>query len=116
MPRSLPLTPGAKCAWVEFVNEHGRQQLEHIGDEAAGVEPWARLWQTLRSSCEREWAMTFPAVRGEQVDRPQHRDQRQALRQRRARRTVRAGGEHGRDLAELRAAPSAAEGAGNAPK
>lgn len=27
---------------------------------AAGVEPWARLWQTLRSSCEKEWAMTFP--------------------------------------------------------
>ncbi len=26
----------------------------------AGVEPWARLWQTLRSSCEKEWAMTFP--------------------------------------------------------
>jgi len=27
---------------------------------AAGVEPWARLWQTLRSSCVKEWAMTFP--------------------------------------------------------
>jgi integrase len=27
---------------------------------AAGVEPWARLWQTLRASCEKEWAMTFP--------------------------------------------------------
>jgi len=26
----------------------------------AGVEPWSRLWQTLRSSCEKEWAMTFP--------------------------------------------------------
>lgn len=26
----------------------------------AGVEPWQRLWQTLRSSCEKEWAMTFP--------------------------------------------------------
>ena len=26
----------------------------------AGVEPWARLWQTLRQSCEKEWAMTFP--------------------------------------------------------
>jgi hypothetical protein len=25
-----------------------------------GGEPWARLWQTLRSSCEKEWAMTFP--------------------------------------------------------
>ena len=27
---------------------------------AAGVELWDRLWQTLRSSCEKEWAMTFP--------------------------------------------------------
>ena len=26
----------------------------------AGVEPWMRLWQTLRQSCEKEWAMTFP--------------------------------------------------------
>jgi len=26
----------------------------------AGVELWARLWQTLRQSCEKEWAMTFP--------------------------------------------------------
>ena len=27
---------------------------------AAGVELWARLWQTLRASCEKERAMTFP--------------------------------------------------------
>ncbi len=26
----------------------------------AGVEPWKRLWQTLRQSCEKEWAMSFP--------------------------------------------------------
>ena len=26
----------------------------------AGVESWPRLWQTLRASCEKEWAMTFP--------------------------------------------------------
>ncbi len=26
----------------------------------AGVELWARLWQTLRASCEKEWAMTRP--------------------------------------------------------
>ncbi len=26
----------------------------------AGVEPWKRLWQTLRSSCEKQWAMTLP--------------------------------------------------------
>ncbi len=27
---------------------------------AAGVEPWPDLFQTLRASCEKEWAMTFP--------------------------------------------------------
>ena len=26
----------------------------------SGVEPWPRLWQTVRASCEKEWAMTFP--------------------------------------------------------
>ncbi|TVQ63030.1 MAG: hypothetical protein EA378_03065 [Phycisphaerales bacterium] len=26
----------------------------------AEVEPWDRLWQTLRSSCEKQWAMHFP--------------------------------------------------------
>jgi len=26
----------------------------------AGVEPWERLWQVLRQSCEQEMAMTFP--------------------------------------------------------
>ena len=28
--------------------------------DAAGVEQWQRCWQTLRSSCEVEWAATFP--------------------------------------------------------
>lgn len=35
VPRTLPLTPDAKRAWVTFVNAHGRRQLEHVGDEAA---------------------------------------------------------------------------------
>jgi len=26
----------------------------------AGVDPWKRLWQTLRQSCEKQWAMTYP--------------------------------------------------------
>ncbi len=26
----------------------------------AGVEPWKRLWQTQRQSCEKQWAMSFP--------------------------------------------------------
>ncbi len=28
--------------------------------ERAGVEPWRDMWQTLRRSCEIEWAQTFP--------------------------------------------------------
>jgi integrase len=28
--------------------------------QRAGVTPWPRLWQALRSSCEKEWAMSFP--------------------------------------------------------
>ncbi len=28
--------------------------------KTAGVEPWPRAFQTLRSSCEKEWAMCFP--------------------------------------------------------
>ena len=28
--------------------------------KTTGVEPWPRVFQTLRSSCEKEWAMDFP--------------------------------------------------------
>jgi len=35
------------------------QTLEKIL-RRAGVERWPRLWQTLRASCEKEWAMTYP--------------------------------------------------------
>ena len=35
------------------------RRLEAIA-RAAGVEPWPRAFQTLRSSCEKEWAMEFP--------------------------------------------------------
>jgi integrase len=28
----------------------------------AGVTPWARLWQTLRSSCEKRWAAEWPQL------------------------------------------------------
>lgn len=35
VPKLFALTPGAKRAWVAFVNEHGQQQLQHVGDEAA---------------------------------------------------------------------------------
>jgi len=36
-----------------------RRQVARIW-QRAGVEPWKRLWQTLRQSCEKEWAMYFP--------------------------------------------------------
>jgi len=35
VPKPLPLTPDAKRTWIAFVNEHGEQQLRHVGDEAA---------------------------------------------------------------------------------
>jgi hypothetical protein len=28
--------------------------------QRAGVTPWPKLWQSLRSSCEKQWAMTLP--------------------------------------------------------
>ncbi len=53
--------------------EEGEERLVTVGGSGGGttrparriitkasVEPWQRLWQTLRQSCEKEWAMTFP--------------------------------------------------------
>jgi len=39
-PRLLPLTSAAKAAWIEFVNRHGAEQADRVGDEAAA---WAKL-------------------------------------------------------------------------
>jgi len=36
-----------------------RRKIERICRRAK-VEKWERLWQTLRQSCEKEWAMSFP--------------------------------------------------------
>ena len=36
-----------------------RRQVKAVW-RRAGVDPWERLWQTLRQSCEKEWAMRFP--------------------------------------------------------
>ena len=34
---------------------------DHLGEQAgAGVEPWSRLWRSLRASCESDLAQTFP--------------------------------------------------------
>jgi len=44
---------------VKIRGGHLRRTFEAI-IRRAGVKPWAGLWQTLRASCEKEWAMTFP--------------------------------------------------------
>lgn len=72
--RVVPITPKLMALLQERFDSmpEGEPRLVTIGGKgavirrvrriwaAAGVEPWARLWQTLRSSCEKEWAMTFP--------------------------------------------------------
>lgn len=72
--RVVPITPKLMALLQERFESmpEGEAPLVTIGGKgavirrvrriwaAAGVEPWARLWQTLRSSCEKEWAMTFP--------------------------------------------------------
>jgi integrase len=66
-PRLMPLLQGRfdemKPGDAAIVTIRGQGNIaRHV--EAilakAGVEPWKRLWQTLRSSCEKQWAMTFP--------------------------------------------------------
>jgi len=39
-PRLLPLNRQAKQVWITFVNEHGQEQLQYVGDEAAA---WSKL-------------------------------------------------------------------------
>ncbi|MCW5768680.1 MAG: tyrosine-type recombinase/integrase [Phycisphaeraceae bacterium] len=72
--RVVPITPKLMALLQERFDSmpEGEPRLVTIGGKgavirrvrriwaAAGVEPWARLWQTLRSSCEKEWAMTYP--------------------------------------------------------
>src|SRR5690606_80029 len=40
VPKLLRLDAKAKAAWIAFVNEHGEEQLELVGDEAAA---WSKL-------------------------------------------------------------------------
>ncbi len=37
-----------------------RTQLQRIITMKHGVEPWPKLFQNLRRSCEKEWAMEYP--------------------------------------------------------
>ena len=39
-PRLIPLDSHAKRTWITFVNEHGQEQLQYVGDEAAA---WSKL-------------------------------------------------------------------------
>lgn len=39
-PKLLGLDAAAKAAWIDFVNEHGQEQLALVGDEAAA---WSKL-------------------------------------------------------------------------
>ena len=72
--RLVPITPNLMKLIHDRFDEcvEGEQHLVTIRGQGrtmrqvraictrAGVELWARLWQTLRASCEKEWAMTFP--------------------------------------------------------
>lgn len=72
--RIIPITPKLMILLQERFDdcEEGEEHLVRITGKGAvirqaraiwkrsGVEPWERLWQTLRQSCEKQWAMTFP--------------------------------------------------------
>jgi len=48
-------------AYILTLGKGGYTQRTMIAAvKRSGVEQWPRLWQALRSSCEKEWAMTFP--------------------------------------------------------
>ena len=42
------------------VSANNRDRELRRAVKRAGVDPWPRLWQTLRQSCETEWANEFP--------------------------------------------------------
>ena len=73
--RIIPITPRLMELLQDRFDacEAGQERLVSIGGRGGGmtrrakrivakasVEPRERLWQTLRQSCEKEWAMTFP--------------------------------------------------------
>jgi len=73
--RIVPIVPKLMALIQERFDTcpEGEQRLVTIGGQGssmtrparriikrASVEPWKRLWQTLRQSCEKEWAMTMP--------------------------------------------------------
>jgi len=73
--RILPITPKLMKLLQERFDEcpEGEERVVRVGGKGGGmtrparriirrasVEPWERLWQTLRQSCEKEWAMHLP--------------------------------------------------------
>lgn len=51
---------GGESALVSITGQGGMAlKIKRIA-AAAGVDIWRRFWQTLRASCEKEWAMQFP--------------------------------------------------------
>ena len=72
--RTVPITPKLlRILQDQFdAAEPGEERIITLGQgghldrglkaiiRRAGIEPWKKLWQTLRSSCEKEWAMSFP--------------------------------------------------------
>ena len=72
--RTIPITPylmrplqdrfdecpdGEKYLVTLRLSGAARRRIKRIC-QLGKVEPWARLWQTLRQSCEKQWAMRFP--------------------------------------------------------
>ena len=51
--------PGQPCLLTMKAGGQLNRKLNRIVLKA-GVSPWPRVFQTLRSSCEKEWAMDFP--------------------------------------------------------
>lgn len=72
--REVPIFPSLRTALMEALEntKDGEERVVPIHwtggvpekmsaiVRAAGVKPWAKLFQTLRSSCEIEWALHFP--------------------------------------------------------
>jgi hypothetical protein len=61
--RAGPLASDLKDGEAQLVRITGKGNMDRWIEKilaAAGVEVWERFWQTLRASCEIEWAQKFP--------------------------------------------------------
>jgi hypothetical protein len=76
------LAPDGQARLITIKSPSGRRRKMRAVMDKAKVERWDDTWQTLRRSCEIEWAQKLPAVRGLEVDRTQGLGRLSALRQR----------------------------------